>query len=422
LAERAFDVLVIGAGASGLAAADTLARAGRSVLVLEARERVGGRVWTRGMPGVEAPIEMGAEFIHGAAKSTFTLLKSARMRWVASGRAQRYADNGRLRPVNSFALAQKAMKDSSLLRERDLSFADYLARRRLDDTTRTFARLMVQGFDAADPAHASARAIAEEWGGGDALLGAQPRPRHGYGPLLDWLARRVVARGARLRMRSAVREVRWKRGFVEVTGNEFRFTAARAIVTLPLGVLQSSAVRFFPTLEKQSALRLLASGPVIKAALRFPGAFWEKRHRGVAFFHSPGAAFPTFWTPLPTRVPLLVAWAGGPKAERLAGKSFSALIGLALESLKSIFPYCAEPDQAYVHDWQADPLARGAYSYVRVGGHEARRLLAEPLKETLYFAGEATNVEGESGTVSGALQTGRRAAREALRSSIKMAR
>ena len=414
MAKSAFDVVVIGAGASGLAAADALARAGRSVLVLEARERVGGRVWTRSMPGVRVPIELGAEFIHGAAKPTFALLRSARMRWVASGRAQRFADGGRLRPVDSFALAQKAMQDGALLKERDLSFADYLARRRLDPTTRTVARLMVQGFDAADPSRASARAIAEEWGGGDALLGPQPRPREGYGPLLEWLAHRVVARSARLRMGSAVREVRWKRRFVEVLGRDFRFTAQKAIVTLPLGVLQSGAVRFSPSLEKEKALRFLASGPVIKAALRFPDAFWEERQRGVAFFHSPGAAFPTFWTLLPARVPLLIAWAGGPKAERLSALPAERLRAKIVASLGTIFRNLEEPDQLYIHDWQADPYARGAYSYVLVDGQDARRILADPLQDTLYFAGEATNVEGEAGTVSGALQTGRRAAREAL--------
>jgi len=419
LPERACDVVIIGAGAAGLAAAEALTRAGRSVLVLEARERVGGRVWTRSMPGLDLPVELGAEFIHGAAKATFSLLRKTRSDAVASGRAQRYAEGTHLRPVDSFALAQKAMQDSSLLRESDLSFSDYLARRRLDPRTRTFARMMVEGFDAADPARASARAIAEEWGGGDALLGSQPRPRRGYGPLLEWLARRIVARRGRLRMSSAVREVRWKRGLVEVVGDEFRFAGEKAIVTLPLGVLQSRAVRFFPDLRKQKALKHLASGPVIKAALRFPSAFWEKRHPGVAFFHSPRAAFPTFWTPLPARAPLLVAWAGGPKAEQLAGKD---ALPAALASLKSIFGRIEEPDAAYVHDWRADPFARGAYSYVLVDGHDARRLLAEPLEDTLYFAGEATNLEGEAGTVSGALQSGERAAREVLRSSIKMAR
>ncbi|TAK85848.1 MAG: FAD-dependent oxidoreductase [Betaproteobacteria bacterium] len=412
MAERAFDVLVIGAGAAGLAAAEALTRAGRSVLVLEARARIGGRVWTRSMPGLDVPIELGAEFIHGAAETTFALLERAGMRWIAGARTQRYAARGRLREVDSFALAQKAMKDRSPLRERDLSFEDYLARRRLDARTRVFARMMVEGFDAADPRRASARAIAEEWGDGDALLGAQPRLRAGYGPALEWLARRAVARGARLRMDCVVREIRWRPGRVEVTGKGFQFKGKKAIVTLPLGVLQSQAVQFNPKLGKENCLKLLASGPVIKAALRFPSVFWD---RSVAFFHSPGAAFPTFWTPLPARVPLLIAWAGGPKADRLSGFPMKKVTAAMLASLGTTFGKVEEPDQIYVHDWKSDPFARGAYSYVLVNGGDARRRLAAPLKDTLYFAGEATNLEGESGTVSGALQTGQRAAREALR-------
>jgi monoamine oxidase len=414
LAERAFEVIVIGAGAAGLAAADALARAGRSVLVLEARERVGGRAWTRGMAGLDIPVELGAEFIHGAAQATFSLLRRSGREAVASGRAQRYADGARLRPVDSFSLAQKAMKDASLLQQGDVSFAAYLARQPLDSRTKTFARMMVEGFDAADPARASARAIAEEWNGGDALLGSQPRPRGGYGPMLDWLARRVVARGARLRLQSVVRQVRWRHGRVQVRGVGFDFCAAKAIVTLPLGVLQSRVVRFTPELNKEKPLRSLASGPVIKAALRFPNAFWEKRHRGIAFFHAPRAPFPTFWTPLPARAPLLIAWAGGPKAQRLTGRSQADLAGVALSSLRTVFRYSMEPDQVYVHDWQADPYARGAYSYVLVDGEGARERLALPLAGTLFFAGEATNLQGEAGTVSGALQSGRRAARESL--------
>src|SRR5688500_17210734 len=243
----ACDVVVIGAGAAGLAAADALARAGRSVVLLEARERIGGRVWTRRMPGLATPVELGAEFVHGDAAVTRRLLRKAGMDSVASGRVQRYAAGGRLRPVDSFRQAQLAMKHPCVLRERDMSFDEFLQRQRLPLVTKSFARLMVQGFDAADPARASARAIAEEWGGGQ-MQGSQPRPREGYGPLLDWLAGRVVAHGARLKMQSVVREVRWRRGRVTVLGDALRLTARAAIVTLPLGVLQSGAVRFTPGL------------------------------------------------------------------------------------------------------------------------------------------------------------------------------
>jgi monoamine oxidase len=401
------DVVVIGAGAAGLAAADALVRAGRSVLVLEARERIGGRVWTHRMPGLAVPVELGAEFVHGQAEVTYALLRKAGMKTVASGRVQRYLAAGRLRAVDSFRQAQLAMKDKSALRHGDVSFEKFLRQQRLPALTRTFARLMVQGFDAADPRRASARAIAEEWGGGQ-MDGAQPRLRLGYGPLLDWLSNRIVARGGRLKTQSVVREVRWRRGRVDVAGDGFRHTARCAIVTLPLGVLQSSAVRFAPSLEKQDALNRLASGPVIKAALRFPGAFWETRHRGVAFFHSPRAAFPTFWTPLPARAPLLIAWAGGPKATQPS--SWEAI----RSSLLSIFGHIEEPDEILIQDWAKDPCARGAYSYVRVDGEGARQALAAPLADTLFFAGEATSVD-DSGTVAGALESGQRAAREITR-------
>jgi len=400
------DVIVIGAGAAGLAAAEALSRAGRSVLVLEARDRIGGRVWTRRMPGLAVPVELGGEFVHGAAAVTHRLLNKAGMTTVASGRVQRYAARGRLWPVDSFQQAQLAMRDTSALRYRDLSFEEFLRKTRLAPFTRTFARLMVQGFDAADPARASARAIAEEWGGGQ-MDGAQPRLREGYGPLLDWLSARIVARGGRLKLQSVVREVRWRRGRVEVTGERFGFAARQAIVTLPLGVLQSPAVDFLPGLQKNKALNRLASGPVIKAALRFPSAFWERRHRGVAFFHAPGAPFPTFWTPLPARVPVLIGWSGGPNARDPSWDAIRA-------SLKRIFGTVEAPDEMMIHDWASDPFACGAYSYVLVDGEGAREALAAPLAGTLFFAGEATSAD-DSGTVAGALASGQRAARELLK-------
>jgi monoamine oxidase len=413
------DVIVVGAGAAGLAAAAELARAGRSVLVLEARERIGGRCATRSVPGLGVPIELGAEFIHGRPRVTLELLARAGIPGVDSSRAQRYVERGGLRPVDAFAEAQKATRHTHLLEERDLSFAAYLARQRLPPITRIFATMMVQGFDAADPALASARDIVKEWNGGTAVGSSQMRPLGGYGRLLEWLA----ASGGRLQLQTVVREVAWRRGAVAVTGEflgrAFRAEAPRVLVTLPLGVLQSGAVRFNPTLRsKAKALASLASGPVIRVAMRFRTAFWQERCPGVAFFHSPRAPFPTLWTPLPVHAPLLSAWAGGPKAARLSGKPFAELVRHALASVRSVFGKRlgveAELQAAYLHDWLADPYARGAYSYVPVGGEGARERLAAALDDTLFFAGEATHCEGEAGTVAGALESGIRAARELL--------
>src|SRR5437867_6769495 len=143
-----YDVIVVGAGASGLAAADELARAGRSVLILEARERVGGRCWTRRMPGLEIPVELGAEFVHGEAKVTHALLKKAGLSVVDSVREQRFLDHGRLRSIDGFLEARRAAGLAADL-DRDVSFAAFLARLRLPARTKDFARMMVEGFDAA---------------------------------------------------------------------------------------------------------------------------------------------------------------------------------------------------------------------------------------------------------------------------------
>ena len=399
------EVLVIGAGAAGLAAADELARAGCSVLVVEARNRVGGRCETHRVAGLPVPVELGAEFIHGRPEATMSLLKTASVAAVDSTRTQLVAFDGRLHSTNIFTQAQRVARRK--FKGKDLSFKRFLEKQRLPRLTRALATMMVQGFDAADPASASAKEIIQEWSAG-ALGASQPRPWGGYGPLLEFLAKKIS-----VQLETVVRTVRWSRGAVEVQGTSrgqpWGASAPRAIITVPIGVLPALVK------EKGDALARLESGPVIRVALAFHDAFWEKKHPGVAFFHSPDAPFPTFWTPLPMHAPLLTCWAGGPKAARLTGSSEENLLDQALQSVRSVFGNIVDPRAFLVHDWQADPFARGGYSYVKVGGTGAREELAKPLDDTLYFAGEATDVE-QSGTVGGALASGIRAARQILKS------
>jgi monoamine oxidase len=396
---EAADVLVIGAGAAGLAAADVLSRAGRSVVILEARDRIGGRCWTRHLPGLGIPVELGAEFMHGEAAPTHALLRRAHRAAIDSVREQRTLERGRLRPVNGFVEARRATRGAQI--GRDVSFDRFLSGTDLPARTKSFARMMVEGFDAADPRRVSARSIIAEWGEGGELDHSQPRPQGGYGPLLEWLTGSLLRRGARLRLQSPVQHLNWRRGAVSANGER----AKRAVITLPLGLIHLK--------EKRDALRKLGAGPVIRVALAFDEEFWRRRAPEVAFFHVPGAAFPTFWTPLPMRAPLLTAWAGGPKAARLSGKASKKLIAEALRVVSRVFGRLPPLRCAYVQDWQADPWSRGGYSYVLVGGEGAREELAKPLKDTLFFAGEATDSE-ESGTVAGALRSGQRAAKAVL--------
>jgi monoamine oxidase len=428
-----YDVVVVGAGAAGLSAAAEIAAGGASVLILEARDRIGGRIWTRSEPGLAVPVELGAEFVHGHAPATRALLASIGKTVIETTDSHWTLRNGRFSQRDGFfARFAQALRRSEALKSHDMSFKAFLDDHLSDVLSaedRQAACNMAEGFDAADTTRASARAIAEEWTGDMVGNAPQSRPEEGYASLLTALSVRLRERPVRLRLQTAVREVRWTEGSVVLgcvcAGEKFEVRAAGAVITVPLGVLQAEegtpgAVRFSPALDaKRDALRGLASGPVTKLVLRFASAFWEEvqagRFRDASFFHGAIDPFPVFWTPAPAHAPLLVAWAGGPRAARLSAAPSDAAVHGALASLSSLFAVAAadELEACYYHDWQADSLARGAYSYVLVGGEAARANLALPLANTLFFAGEATDPE-EAGTVTGALQSGVRAAREVL--------
>jgi len=159
---------------------------------------------------------------------------------------------------------------------------------------------------------------------------------------------------------------------------------------------------------------------VTKVVVRLNGSPWRGRRPGpIGFIHVPGAPFPTFWSATDGSRPVVVAWAGGPAADRLRGADEPHLRALAIGTLARAFGWTHQEflrlvDGALVRAWADDPFARGAYSYVKVGHRAAGRLLAAPIAGTLFLSGEATDVEGWSGTVHGALESGARAARDVI--------
>jgi monoamine oxidase len=439
MANSTFDVVVIGAGAAGLAAAAALAQRGNSVCVVEARDRIGGRIFTRHAPGLPVPLELGAEFVHG--KPAATLQRLAERAALIDVRDERWVlQRGTLRKADDLFPELKARLGKAPRPRHDIPFRAFLdgpARRHIPPRIREFALMLVEGYDAADSTRVSTLGTLDEWCGDSGADAATFRPQGGYESLLHALAGALDAQHVHVRLGTVVREVRWQRGEVTLTatqhGRAQEIAARRCVVTLPLGVLQlppqaPNGVRFVPALTaKQKAFAGLAAGPVIKVLLRFRQPFWEEldggRYADAAFFHAPRAPFPTFWTMLPLRAPVLAAWAAGPAAASMAGASEAELVRTALECLTKVLrgsERCLGDFQgAHLHDWQADPFACGAYSYVVAGGGNARAQLARPLQSTLFFAGEAAETGGESGTVAGALASGQRAAEQVLAALAK---
>ncbi|HEY6147992.1 MAG TPA: NAD(P)/FAD-dependent oxidoreductase, partial [Thermoanaerobaculia bacterium] len=420
--------------------ADVLSEAGLRVMVVEARRRIGGRIWTVRNASWRFPLELGAEFVHGRAAETFRLANEAGLvidrlpdvHWLSTG--------GSLTRIPEFWSQVDAVMRRMKAKGRDRSVAEFLARRKLPPKLRALVVSLVEGYHAAHLDRVSERSLStagqEPAGVEDA---SQFRPVGGYSGIVALLRSRIAGRGVTIRRSTPIAAVRWKRLDVRalpVSGCEIR--ARRAVVTLPLGVLQApdgsaGAVRFDPALtEKKGALSRLAMGDVARLVFLFREAFWqtegflERRMprrvssalRDLGFIHSRDAPVPTWWTAAPAQSPMLVGWAGGPTAEMLLTFDRRRMLSVALESLGELLHVrprrLADLLQIWrMHDWTADPFSRGAYSYELVGAGRARSTLARPVENTLFFAGEATHEE-HSGTVEGALLSGQRAAREIL--------
>jgi len=430
------DILIVGAGAAGLAAARELSSANFNVIVLEARDRIGGRIHTHPDSQLSAPIELGAEFVHGKAPETLKIAERAGLKLLQLPNTHWFLRNRLIAKSGEFWSKTEAVIDElAKYKDRDESFAEFLeqyTRKHHVYDVRAMATLFVEGFHAARAERISVQGLVKTNEAAAAIDDEkQFRPQTGYLPIAQWLHDEAVAHGASFRFETVVETVTWRAGAVTVStiaGEQFK--ARRLIVTLPLGVLQRQAVTFMPRLTaKEEAVSRLAVGEVVKVVLRFRDRFWEEISlpaedgtrvdlKDMAFLHAPDELPPTWWTQLPVRAPLLVGWAGGTRAEEmltrdgvplsaqsdaLIDKSLAALSHIFAEPIKSIEDRLVE---VYTHDWATDPFSLGAYSYIPVGGLKAQAALAEPVEDTIYFAGEAANKKGHHATVYGALTTG----------------
>jgi len=421
--------LVLGAGVAGLAAARALAAAGEDVLVLEARDRLGGRVHTdRGFAGV--PVELGAEFIHGRQAATWALIRDLGLETVAWDKQ----DDSLVRLEDGAWLtmreAQARYPDFALTRSWAIPEVDALP----GEDLRSY--LLRVGFDARQLRYVK-RSYANACGEAMRFLNAKAVLEHlrdegesgdyrllsGYDALVH-----ALAEGLSVHLDDPVTEVCWEEG----TGGGVRvstlagetFEADAAVVTLPLGVLQAGTIRFSPALPaaKASALMGLRMGTVIKLIYRFaeplfgpqimalysrlnPPMWWSPSfgHTGHGAGHGEGG-HEQVWT----------AFVSGDWADDLLSLGEAGALAAGLASLRrELGRPGLTPTAMRLVNWPDDPYTRGGYSFVLPGHDGAREQFAAPTPP-LYWAGEATAPEPCAATVHGALLSGRRAAAERL--------
>ncbi len=444
------DVIILGAGVSGLSAAIALAQAGLSVTVLEARNRIGGRIFTK-YDSDRTPIELGAEFVHGLPPEIWMPVQDNHLDVTELDGDNWCFRDGKLCACDFFGDVDKIL---SKMKEnvRDHSFLSFLERQFPNpkhdpklEQAKAWARGYVTGFNAADPGEVSVNWLTEEMDAEEQIEGDRAfRINNGYHALIEILVRQLKSLNVPIHLNRIAESIRWSRGKVEVRGHaakkQFKYTAARVLITVPLGVLlanprEKGALRFHPQLpsSKQKALSKLAMGHVLRITLQFKERFWEKVHphrndsnspsdktlSDLSFLFSDDQWFPTWWTKMPARLPIITGWAPFKCADKLSGHNSRFVVDKALTTLSRVmnFPKKSLADQleaAYFHDWQSDSFSRGAYSYVKVGGKNGSGVLGKPVEQTLFFAGEATDTSGHTGTVHGAIASGKRAAKEIL--------
>jgi len=415
--------VVIGAGAAGIAAARALCQAGLRVVVVEARKRIGGRVYTNDSLAPH-PVEFGAEFIHGLRAVTWRYLQEFGLGAIPDANHGCYFLDGRLShegPVavpfceGLMAWLKGQARQHLAVGGGDLAIAPFLAGLEVPPSAyprSTIHRLLnhlVASEKGADLEEMSLSGLLEHdfsgYGEGNSRI------VEGYARLLECLAE-----GLDIQTGMAVKRVEWSERGAVVHAAGKAIACRHVVVTLPLGVLQARDVTFDPVLpaRKQAAIGRLGAAAVCKMFFQFRERFWPEDMAVLCTTEETQVWWPAGWG-RPNAAPILTALVGGDAAWRLSDRKSEA-ISQGLRQLQEMFgpevPRLFQ--QAKMVRWHRKQYSKMGYSYLPVGAPpETREQLAEPIPPTLFFAGEATNSRQPS-TVHGALESGARAARQIL--------
>ncbi|MFI5185174.1 MAG: flavin monoamine oxidase family protein [Chitinophagales bacterium] len=406
--KRPGGIIIVGGGMAGLMAAKELLSQGHVVTIVEASDRLGGRVYTIRNSSFSQPVEKGVEFIHGDLPLTIQLLKEAGIEYDPVRGDMNRIVNSEWKTQNDFDIGwEEIIKKMNDVRD-DITMDEFLEKNFSDkkyDDVKTSVLRFANGFDLADTSKASVLALREEWMRGE---DEQYRIRDGFDQIIDYLEKLCLASGCLIHTSSAVTEIKWEKNNVAVSTRRQTYYANKVIITVSLGQLQNNPVIFQPAiLDHLNAAKKIGFGSVVKVLMEFKEAFWKEKRKNIGFLFT-NEVIPTWWTQSPSSYPLLTGWAGGPQAWPLMEKDDETILELAFQSLSNIFkkPIDELKQLLIAHivaNWRNEPFAKGAYSYAFVDSKAARKLFNTPIEDTIFFAGEAFYDGPSPGTVEAAL-------------------
>lgn len=413
-----YDIIIIGAGAAGLAAMRKLVEAGLSVCMIEASSSAGGRIATI-QEGFKQPVEAGAEFVHGKLPLTFKLIKEAKLKLVTIEGDMIGVKNGHWKQEEHDDHWAQFMRKLKKLKT-DITVQQFLYDHFSDgeySELRHAVQRFAEGFNLADISRASILSLKNEWKNVDKK---QFRIKEGYGQLIKYLYDRCNTANAEFNFNAIAEKIVYKKHVIVQTTNKKKFESEKVIITVSAGVLQSGSIQFEPALNDHAlAIQSLGFGGVIKFLFEFKTRFWEDQADSIGFILS-DEVIPTWWTQSPTKNNLLTGWMGGPNAMEKIYEPESSLLQTALLSLSSIFKLSPavlkeELINYKMINWTNNSFTKGGYSYNTLYSQKAKEILNKAIDGKIYFAGEGVSQSNSQGTVESALQSGYDVAEQLLK-------
>ncbi len=419
-------IIIIGGGAAGLMTAYELSKHKHTVIILEAKNRLGGRIHTINDSSFSQPIEMGAEFIHGNLPLTLSLLNEAGIAYHTTAGNMFHLEKGKFKKQKEFNEGWgKLMKQMQELKQ-DIPLADFLNKYFGDDKyheLRESVKNFAGGFDLADISEASTKALYKEW---NTEWEHQYRINGGYKLLIDYLEILCKENGCVIHTNCCVKKINWQKDEVNILTMCSRFFKSnKVVITVPVSVLKANAhsedyIEFLPSIPQHiDAAKNIGYGDVIKILLEFNENFWNSAKKNVAFILT-DEAVPTWWTQLPAESAILTGWIGGEKASSLKDNTDDEILKVALQSLANAFAMNIEDLKIKlkafkIANWCKEADINGGYSFNTIKTVAARKTLQQPVNETIYFSGEALFEGTLMGTVEGALESGKKTALQVLK-------